>query len=79
MCITSRLHACTHARLSTALFCFAVFFSSFHLLTTATDVKEVGRLTAVELDDIHGGHGKTGTVDYYFFFTLLAFRKKKGA
>jgi hypothetical protein len=30
---------------------------------TATDVQEVGGRTAVQLDDVHGGHGKTGTVD----------------
>lgn len=31
--------------------------------STTTDVKEVGGGTAVQLDDIHGGHGKTSTVD----------------
>ena len=31
---------------------------------TATDVQEVGGATTVELDDIHGGHGQTGTVDW---------------
>ena len=31
--------------------------------STTTDVKEVGGAAAVQLDDIHGGHGKTGTVD----------------
>lgn len=30
---------------------------------SATDVEEVGGRTAVELDNVHGGHGKTGTVD----------------
>ena len=30
---------------------------------TTTNVEEVGGLAAVELDDVHGGHGKTGTVD----------------
>lgn len=30
---------------------------------TTTDVEEVGGLAAVELDDVHGGHGKTGAVD----------------
>jgi hypothetical protein len=30
---------------------------------TATDVQEVGWRTAVQLDDVHGGHGKTSTVD----------------
>jgi len=29
----------------------------------ATNVEEVGRLAAVELDNVHGGHGKTGAVD----------------
>ena len=29
----------------------------------AADVKEIGRLAAVELDDVHGGHGEAGTVD----------------
>ena len=27
------------------------------------DVEEVGRLAAVQLDDVHGGHGQTGPVD----------------
>lgn len=31
--------------------------------STTTDVEEVGGLAAVELDDIHGSHGKTGTID----------------
>lgn len=31
--------------------------------STTTDVKEVGGLAAVQLDDVHGSHGKTGTVD----------------
>lgn len=30
---------------------------------TTTDVEEVGGLATVELDNVHGGHGKTGTVD----------------
>lgn len=30
---------------------------------TTTNVKEVSGLAAVQLDDVHGGHGKTGTVD----------------
>jgi len=30
---------------------------------TSTDVEEVGGLAAVELDDVHGGHGETGAVD----------------
>lgn len=30
---------------------------------TTTNVEEVGGLTAVQLDDVHGGHGQTGTVD----------------
>lgn len=32
-------------------------------LCTTTDIKEVSRLTTVELDDIHGGHGETSAVD----------------
>lgn len=28
-----------------------------------TNVQEVGRATAVELDNVHGSHGKTSTVD----------------
>lgn len=31
--------------------------------STTTNIKEVGRITTVELDDIHGGHGETSTVD----------------
>ena len=30
---------------------------------TASNVEEVGRRAAVQLDDVHGGHGKTGAVD----------------
>src|SRR5690606_7154640 len=30
----------------------------------AADVQEVGRIAAVQLDDVHGGHGKTGAVDH---------------
>ena len=30
---------------------------------SSADVEEVGGLAAVELDDVHGGHGKTGAVD----------------
>ena len=33
----------------------------------AADVEEVGRLAAVELDDVHGGHGEAGAVDWNFF------------
>ena len=29
----------------------------------STDVQEVGWLTAIEFDDVHGSHGKTGAVD----------------
>ena len=29
----------------------------------STDIKEVGRVSAVELDDVHGGHGQTRSVD----------------
>lgn len=32
-------------------------------LGAATDVQEVGGLTAVELDDVHRGHGESSTVD----------------
>src|SRR5699024_7640991 len=28
------------------------------------DVEEVGRVAAVQLDQIHGAHGQTGTVDH---------------
>lgn len=31
--------------------------------STTTDVKEVGGLATVQLDDVHGSHGETGTVD----------------
>jgi len=31
--------------------------------STTADVKEVSRLAAIQLDNIHGGHGQTGTVD----------------
>src|SRR5690606_25211821 len=31
---------------------------------TTTDVKEVGWLAAVQVDDVHGAHGQTGTVDH---------------
>lgn len=31
--------------------------------STATHVEEVGGLATVQLDDVHGSHGKTGTVD----------------
>ena len=30
---------------------------------TTADIQKVGGLTTVELDNVHGGHGKTGTVD----------------
>lgn len=30
---------------------------------TTTNIKEVGGLAAVQLDNVHGGHGQTGTVD----------------
>jgi hypothetical protein len=32
------------------------------LLNVAADIEEVGRLTAVQLDDVHGGHGQPSTV-----------------
>lgn len=31
--------------------------------STTTDVKEVSGVTAVQLDDIHGGHGETSTIN----------------
>lgn len=31
--------------------------------STATNVQEVGGLATVQLDDVHGGHGQTSTVD----------------
>lgn len=31
--------------------------------SSTTDIQEVGRVTAVQLDDVHGRHGQTGTVD----------------
>lgn len=31
---------------------------------TTADVKEVGRASTVELDDVHSGHGETSTVDF---------------
>jgi len=38
-------------------------FSELFALSTATDIEEVGGLTSVELDDIHGGHSETSTID----------------
>ena len=37
-----------------------------HLLVggAAADIEEVGRRLAVELDDVHGGHGEAGAVDH---------------
>jgi hypothetical protein len=32
--------------------------------SAAADVEEVGRLGAIELDDVHGRHGKAGAVDH---------------
>lgn len=34
--------------------------------STTTDVKEVGGVAAVQLDDIHGSHGETGAVDCWY-------------
>src|SRR5581483_9833938 len=34
------------------------------LRSPAADVEEVGRRHAVKLDDVHGRHGKAGTVDH---------------
>ena len=31
---------------------------------TATDVQEVGRIASIELDHVHGSHGKSGTIDH---------------
>ena len=31
--------------------------------STTADVEEVGRRAAVELDDVHGGHGEASTID----------------
>ena len=33
------------------------------LLDSATQIKEVGRLATLKLDDVHGRHGQAGTVD----------------
>ena len=33
------------------------------LLHVTADVEEGGRVTAVQLDDVHGGHGQAGPVD----------------
>src|SRR5574343_1516019 len=38
-------------------------FGDFLGRGTATDIEEVGRLGAEQLDGVHGGHGQTGTVD----------------
>jgi len=38
------------------------FFESF-TLGTATDIEEVGWLSTVAVDDVHGGHSEAGTVD----------------
>ena len=32
--------------------------------STTTNIKEVGGATTVQLDNVHGGHGETSTVDY---------------
>lgn len=32
--------------------------------STTTDIKEVGGAAAIDLDDIHSGHGKASTIDY---------------
>ena len=37
---------------------------TFSLDGAAADVEEVGRLAAVELDDVHGRHGEAGAVDH---------------
>lgn len=31
---------------------------------TTTDIQEIGRFTAIQLNDIHGGHGQTGAVHH---------------
>lgn len=30
----------------------------------ATDIEEIGGLSSVEFDDVHGGHGESGSVDH---------------
>ena len=35
---------------------------------TATDVQEVGGRSPVQLDDVHGGHGQTSTVNLNYRF-----------
>ena len=37
-------------------------FAYLFLLNAAADVQEVGRLAAVQLDDVHGGHGEASSV-----------------
>src|SRR5699024_3500590 len=32
--------------------------------SAATDIKEIGRRAAVQLDQVHGPHGQTGAVDH---------------
>lgn len=36
-----------------------------HLMScgSSSNIQEVGRCAAVELDDVHGGHGQTRTVN----------------
>src|SRR6185437_1793242 len=31
---------------------------------TAADIEEIGRRTAIELDDVHGGHGEPGAIHH---------------
>jgi len=38
--------------------------SDLLLIGTTTDIKEVSRRSLVQLDDVHGSHGKTSTVDF---------------
>ena len=42
------------------------FESFFHLVGSGatTNVEEVGGAAAMELDDVHGGHGEAGAVDH---------------
>ena len=37
---------------------------TFSLRRAAADVEEVGRILAVELDDVHRRHGEAGAVDH---------------
>ena len=45
---------------------------------TTTNIKEVGRAAAVELNDIHGGHSKTSTVNYNMLVSTRLPNRKYG-